>query len=208
MRILTVTNLYPTERDPTFGTFVGDQVAALTADPRVEWCRVLFIDGRKHTSNYARAVVQVNRAVRSVRPDVVSAHHGLAGAVAVLQRAVPVVVTYHTGDLEQARWQRTISRMAYRLAASNICVSQHAMRELPGPAHHVTCSIDLALFRPVERVAAREAFQIAPGELALLFPSSPDRKKKAYPRFAEVCGLLRRRETKFLHLWPLLTSWS
>ena len=134
MRILTLTNMYPTEADPTFGTFVGDQVAALRVPPRVERCDVLFVAGRASRWNYARAFGQLRHALRANPVDVIHAHYGLTGAIATSQRRVPAVVTYHTGDLELTRWQRAVSRLAYRLAADNICVSLRAMKQLPGPA--------------------------------------------------------------------------
>jgi teichuronic acid biosynthesis glycosyltransferase TuaC len=202
MRILTLTNMYPTAGDPTYGTFVADEVNALLKHPRVEACEVLFIDGRASRLNYLRGVAQLRHALARWSPDVVHAHYGLTGAIATTQRRVPVVVTYHTGDLELTRWQRQISRQAYRLARDNICVSRHAMTQLPGPAHHLTCGVDLDLFVPRDRQAAREALGVTEGELAPLFPSSPDRPKKAYHRFAQVLGELRRRGLRVheLHL--------
>ena len=193
MRILTLTNMYPTLGDPSYGTFVAYEVNALLKHPRVEVCEVLFIDGRSSRLNYLRGVAQLRHALARYSPDVVHAHYGLTGAIATTQRRVPVVVTYHTGDLELTRWQRQISRQAYRLARDNICVSRHAMTQLPGPAHHLTCGVDLDLFVPRDRQAARAALGVTEGELAPLFPSSPDRPKKAYHRFAQVVGELRRR---------------
>jgi glycosyltransferase involved in cell wall biosynthesis len=205
MRVLTMTNMYPTGADPTYGTFVGDQVAALRRHPRVERCDVLFVDGRASRWNYVRAPVRLAQALKRSPVDVVHAHYGLTGVVATMQRQVPTVVTYHTGDLELTAWQRRLSRLAYRRAAANICVSLHAMKELPGDAHHLPCGIDLTVFTPRDRNEARRAFGVEPEELAILFPSSPDRPKKAYPRFVELVGEMRRRghRVKELHLRAL-----
>lgn len=202
MRILTVTNMYPTEEDPTFGTFVADQVDALRAHPRVEQCDVLFINGRASRWDYLAAFANLQRTLKHRRVDVIHAHYGLAGAVATLQRRVPAVVTYHGSDLVQARWQRQVSRLAYRLAADNICVSLHAMSRLPGPARHLTCGVDTLLFTPRDRESARRAFGVDARELALLFPSSPDRPVKGYPRFVQVAEELRGRghRVRELHL--------
>lgn len=202
MRILTVTNLYPTDADPTFGTFVGDEVNALRRHPRVECCEVLFVDGRSSRWNYLKAVAQLRGALKGAAFDVVHAHYGLTGAIAVTQRRTPVVITYHTGDLELTRWQRAVSRQAYRLAAESICVSHHAMVQLPGAAHHVTCGVDLELFSPRKRAHARQLHGVCEGELAVLFPSTPDRPKKRYPLFADVVGELQRRghSVRELHL--------
>lgn len=193
MRILTVTNLYPTPADPTFGTFVGDQVAALRKHPRVEACEVLFIDGRSDKWNYLRGLGRVHRAIRAQPFDVVLAHYGLTGALAVTQRRVPVVITYHAGDIMGERWQRAISRQAYRRAADNISVSMAGLDQLPGPAHLLTCGIDLDLFVPRDRAAARARFEVPNDAVAVLFPSHPDRIFKRYPRFVEVLAELRGR---------------
>jgi teichuronic acid biosynthesis glycosyltransferase TuaC len=193
MRILTVTNLFPTEADPFYGMFVGDQVQALRRHPRVESCEVMFVDGRKGQLAYALAIPQVRRLVRRSSFDVVLAHYGLTGAVAVSQRRVPVVVVYHGGDLLEKRWQLAISRQAYRLAADNVSVSLAGIQRLPGPAHHLTCGIDLDMFSPRERAAARQRFGVADGDLAVLFPSSPHRVEKMYGRFEAVLEELRRR---------------
>ncbi len=205
MRILTLTNLYPTAAHPAYGTFVSDQVAALRRHPRVERCDVMFVDGRTRRSNYASAFPRLTRTVAQHPVDVIYAHYGLTGAIAASQWRTPTVVIYHGGDLETTRWQRTISRLAYRLASDNICVSQRAMGSLPGPAHHLTCGLDLTVFAPRDRAGARSRFGVAQDQVALLFPSWPENRVKAYPRFAAVVGELRRRgrRVRELHLTGL-----
>lgn len=205
MRILTLTNMYPTVAHPAYGTFVSDQVAALRRHPRVERCDVMFVDGRTRRSNYATAFPRLTRTVAQHPVDVIYAHYGLTGAIAASQRRTPTVVIYHGGDLETTHWQRTISRLAYRLASDNICVSRRAMKNLPGPAHHLTCGLDLMLFAPRDRTEARSRFGVPDDEAALLFPSWPENRVKAYPRFAAVLGELRRRgrRVRELHLTGL-----
>jgi hypothetical protein len=208
VRILTLTNMYPTAEQPTYGTFVGDQVDALRRHPSVEHCGVMFVDGRVSRRAYLSALPELRRRTRAEGIDVISAHYGLSGALGVAQRSVPTVVTYHGGDLEQTRWQRAVSRVTYRLASDNICVSQRAMRQLPGPAHHLPCGLDLASFAPRDRAEARRTFGVEDGELALLFPSAPHRPEKAYPRFSAVVAELRRRGRRIreLHLTGLPRS--
>ena len=186
IRLLTVTNLYPAEDDPTYGTFVAEQVEALRAHPSVGVVDVLFVDGRKDNLEYLRAVPEVRRRARSGRYDLIHAHHGLAGAVSVTQRRLPVVVMYHSGDIDYFRWQRQISRVVARRAAKNICVARRDIRQLGQPAIHIPCGLDTERFAPRERVAARHAFGVPEGSLALLFPSRRDRRKKMYSRFEEV----------------------
>jgi teichuronic acid biosynthesis glycosyltransferase TuaC len=191
LSVLVVTNMYPTPESPHYGTFVAEQVDALRARDDIERVDVLFVDGREKPSNYFRALRQVRRAVKEHDYDVVHAHHGLAGAVAVAQRSVPVVITYHGSELGFYPWQRAVSRNAARLAAANVCVSNRHLDKVPGRAFYVPCGIDLGVFGPRDRAEARKRLGVPEGALALLFPSRRDHPQKAYARFEEIRDALR-----------------
>lgn len=197
LRVLTLTNMYPTEIDPGWAPFVPEQVAAVRADPRVEVCDVQLIDGRASTWNYARGLKIFRDTIAEVPYDVVHAHYGLTGAIAVTQKRLPVVVTFHGGDLDgplrSTKWQRQISRGVARRTAANVCVSQKMQPVLWAPSTHLPCGIDLGAFTPHDRKRARARFQVPDGALALLFPSSPSRDYKNFPGFREVVGELRSR---------------
>ncbi|TMJ98184.1 MAG: glycosyltransferase family 4 protein [Actinobacteria bacterium] len=170
LRILVATNVYPTDDRPFRGHFVAEQVL-----------------------NYVRAVRQIRAAVRTGAYDVLHAHYGLVGAVAVLQRRVPVVITFHGTDLSYSRWQRPISRLAARLASRPVCVSQASRAKLRIPADHLPCGIDTATFAPGDRKAARAAWAVPEDSLALLFAGRRDRRVKGYGRFEQVRDLLVER---------------
>jgi teichuronic acid biosynthesis glycosyltransferase TuaC len=193
VRVLVLANAYPTPADPWQGTYVAEQVSGLRAHPRIAQCDVLVINGMINRWNYARGFAQVRERLRNGSYDVIHAHYGLTGAVATTQSRVPVVVTYHTGDIELARWQRAVSRWAGRRAAANICVSLRSKSALGLPAEYLPCGIDVAAFAPKDRIRARRIFGVPEGALAVLFPSSPSRGKKRYPRFVSVCDTLRER---------------
>jgi teichuronic acid biosynthesis glycosyltransferase TuaC len=193
VRVLVLANAYPTPADPGQGTYVAEQVSGLRAHPRIARCDVVVINGMVNRWNYARGFTQVRDRLRNGSYDVVHAHYGLTGAVATSQSRVPVVVTYHTGDIELARWQRAVSRWAGRRAAANICVSVRSKSALGLPAEYLPCGIDLAAFAPKDRIRARRIFGVPEGALGVLFPSTPSRPKKRYPRFVSVCDALRER---------------
>src|SRR6185503_6681521 len=92
IRVLVLTNMYPTAAEPHLGCFVRDQVEDLRAlGAEVE---VQAFDGRQDKRRYLTAAATLRRALRRDRFDLVHAHYGLSGAVAALQRAVPVVTTF------------------------------------------------------------------------------------------------------------------
>ena len=95
-RVLVVTNLWPTDADPSYGSFVKAQMESLR--PLGVEFDVLFINGRESKWNYFRGVRQVRRQLRAKRYDLIHAHFGLSGWVARLQSCVPVVVSFMGDD--------------------------------------------------------------------------------------------------------------
>ena len=95
--VLVVTNLWPTEADPSYGSFVKAQMESLR--PLGVEFDVLFINGRESKWNYLRGVRQVRRQLRAKRYDLIHAHFGLSGWVARWQLRVPVVVSFMGDDV-------------------------------------------------------------------------------------------------------------
>ena len=193
LSILVVTNMYPAPESPYYGTFVAEQVEGLRRLDGIADVDVVFIDGRTNWTNYLRGVREVRKALRAKRYDIVHAHYGLAGAIAVGQTRIPVIVTYHSGDIDFIRWHRWISRVTARATALNICVCEADMPKLRAPSVYVPCGIDLESFRPPDRASARRRHGLADDDLALLFPGPREHTKKAYYRFEEVREALRAR---------------
>ena len=119
MRVLVVTNMYPSQEEPQFGTFVKEQTEDLIKlGVEVE---VLHFDGRKSWTRYVAAAAAIRRKVGGGRFDLVHAHYGLAGAAALLQRRVPVVTTFHGSDFSGAiPWQVWVSRFVARLGQPDL----------------------------------------------------------------------------------------
>ena len=79
LRVLVLTNMYPTRAEPHFGCFVRDQVddlRRLGVD-----VTVLAFDGRGHKRRYAAAgPAAAPGAAAATAYDIVHAHYGLSGA--------------------------------------------------------------------------------------------------------------------------------
>src|SRR5271157_3836191 len=95
--VLVVTNLWPTEADPSYGSFVKAQMESL--GPLGVEFDVLFINGRESRWNYLRGIRQVRRQLRINSYDLIHAHFGLSGWVARAQFRVPVVVSFMGDDV-------------------------------------------------------------------------------------------------------------
>lgn len=192
MKILVFTNMYPFASMPYYGSFVADEVKALrTAGCDVD---VLFINGISNKLNYFRSPFQFFGRLRKRPYDIIHCHHSFCGAVAVMQGRVPVIWTFHegeiAGDAGSARSDTRMKRLAHsksfkRWVAGRvdtvITVAEH-FKEPLGRADACTlpAGIDTGLFKPMDRAEARSLLGFDSDRPYVLFPSTPARPEKRY----------------------------
>src|SRR5690348_9782273 len=189
MRVLVVTNMYPTRERPALGPFVRDQVEALRRRGDLEVELYAFGPGPRAL---VRATAGLRRRYRGRRFDVVHAHFGLTAWPAVLARLGPVAVTLHGNDL-LVRRSYLATRAVLPFTALTIAVSREFSGNLPGAGTTrrvavLPVGIDLERFRPIPRAEARERLGLDPDGPYLLFPHDPVRPLKRYDRAVEAAG--------------------
>ena len=189
-RVLVVANLWPTEADPAYGSFVQAQMESLC--PLGVDYDVLFIDGRKSLWNYVRGVLEMRRRLASEAYDLIHAHFGLSGWIARMQWRVPVVVSF-MGDDVLGRFDRAgrvgltgrlfrISSFLLARLVPAVIVKNRAMkaRLRLDPAHVIANGVNLEMFRPMDLLEARRALGLEPGRKYVLFPYDPALANKRY----------------------------
>jgi len=164
MRILLVSQMYPSAAAPDFGVFVQGLERELAA--RGNLIERVVLDRRgggklRHLGLAARAV----RTARRFRPDVVYAHFlfptGFGALVAARAVGAPLVVTAHGQDVANATeypFVRPFIRRVVRGAATVIAVSdwlqtrlELSVPEAGGKSEVVNCGVDLQRFSPLPR---------------------------------------------------------
>jgi len=187
LRILVFTNMFPTPSKPWWGTFVAEQVDDLR-QIGVE-VSVLHFDGTDDRMNYARAARAFRRAMRSGGFDLVHAHYGLVGAIAVSQRRIPVVTTFHGGDFTGlVPWHAAISRIVARLSTPWVCPPGGDPRLGLEAAAVIPVGVNTTLFRPGDRSAARRALGLdesAPYALLLGARDDPNKRPDLFDAAVE-----------------------
>jgi len=214
-RVLAVTNMYPTPATPAYGAFVASQMASIAeTGAGVE---IDFIDGRRGMWQYALAVPRIRRLVRSGRFDLVHAHYGLAGWAAGAQ-PLPLVVSFCGDDLlgtpgrdDHLTWKSRIgvrlSQAAAHRADAIICKSESLRARLGAAAdreraHVIPNGVDTRVFTPGSRAAARERLGLEQAERLILFPSSPEIRRKRHD-LAEAAVRVFQEEGATARLWVL-----
>jgi glycosyltransferase involved in cell wall biosynthesis len=124
--------------------------------------------------------------------DLIHAHYGYCGWISRLQVRRPVVVSFMGSDLlgvvgrsgrisTSSRVVVTIDRQIARLADAVIVKSQQMADILrPVPAHVIPNGVDLDLFQPIDREAAR-AHLGWDNRRRVLFPGNPVKSNKGFP---------------------------
>jgi glycosyltransferase involved in cell wall biosynthesis len=181
LRVLAVTNLWP-ENGSFRGIFVEEQVKALRALGHT--VDVEVVAQQRGKLDYLLAARRVRG--RASAYDVVHFHYGLTALAAPCIGRVPAVLSLYGSDVN-VPWQRKISRFGAAHTASHIYVSERLMETMGDPDGHVIpMGVDLELFRPMTRQAARAALGIDPDKRVVLFGGDPANQVKGYDLFQAV----------------------
>jgi glycosyltransferase involved in cell wall biosynthesis len=185
VRVLVVTNLWPTPERPALGGFVRDQVEALRALDGVDVELFTFGLG---TRAYLGAARELRRRYAGGRFDVIHAHYGLAGIAAESLRSTPHVVTFHGTDLAHPVVGPLSRALARRIALPAPVSASLARGGLPPDlrAAVLPCGVNLDRFERIDRRAARERLGLDPDRRYLLFPADPARPEKRHDRAREL----------------------
>jgi glycosyltransferase involved in cell wall biosynthesis len=197
LKVLVVTNLFPTVARPTLGTFVKAQVDGLR-ELGVE-IDVEFVDRATDGPRaYLRLGSSVEHVVERSEPDVVHVMYGgvMAAAVTGAVRARPVVLTLYGRDVfglpRDAQLHRRIaSRLGVRASiraarrASAVIVQSSMMADLlPADLRAsvlvIPDGVDLERFQPTSRPASQELLGWDTSAKHVVFPWSRARPEKRF----------------------------
>ncbi len=165
MRILLVSQMYPGPDDPDLGVFVANLEHELaTRGHTLERAVVDHRAGGKR--RHLGLAIDTLRAARRFRPDVVYAHFLVpAGLIAALASRVPLVVTAHGQDVENAHTNaavRVATRYVVRRASTVIAVSkwlgdrlEDVIPDAAAKTEVIDCGVDVGRFAPRDGSEAR-----------------------------------------------------
>lgn len=190
MKILAITNMYPTAEFPSRGIVVQEQIKSLRAAGLD--VRVLFLDRRRDGPMvyFHRLGNEVRRAAVEFEPDVIHAMYGgvMANQIARHHHLRPVVVTFRGSDLlgeNLSGWTRKIisrigiscSRRAAKSADGVVVVARHLIDALNGmvPADKIRVipsGVDSKRFKPMDSLACKRKLGWDANSFHVLFASN------------------------------------
>lgn len=179
MQVLLVTNMYPTDEEPSFGTFVKDQVDHLRATGvKID---VLFINGRKNRWNYLWGVFRLWKRMFKNQYDLIHCHYIFSGLIGRLQWKYPVVLTHHGIEVIYGSWVAKLVRFTHSWFDKVIVVSQAQKDTLNDPAVAlIPCGIDFNEMRLLPLDKARKHLSLPLDKKLVLWAGEHWRPEKRY----------------------------
>lgn len=201
MKILLVHSGNAVGGDSSKYTFVREQGEAL----RRLGCEIAYyaVVG-KGTYGYLRNVKPLQEKIQSFQPDVIHAHYGLCGMVALLaaRKKVPVVITCHNGET-LTRYGNIISSLAIRQADFTICVAQHIYGKLyikPKQYCIQPCGIDLKDLPLIDKAEAMKEMNLSSDKINILFGGAFSNDRKNAPLAKAAIALLQRDDINLIEM--------
>lgn len=195
MKVLIVTNVYPTDKHPYHGIFVKEQVQAIKSlHPDVDF-DVHYINGFEGKVNYFKSIWDVTRVINKNQYDIVHIHYGLAGMYLLnpFRKHIPTIVTFHGSDIQpkggNGRLSVAISRHVAKIVDAAIILNKNMdamVKPYCSNTYMIPCAVDVNTFKPMHKTEKHNRFQI-------VFPSNHERQVKNYPLFCDVLKILKEK---------------
>lgn len=169
------------------GFFTLEQAESLREKGNV--VDIFFMKGQG-IFGYISSWLPLLRKISGFKPDLLHAHYGLSGFLAVLQPFRPVVITVHGGDI-YVRRNTLITQVACLMASKVIVVNEEMKRILwrKRGVVLIPCGVDLLFFTPGESVSSRKILNFGRDEALVLFSSGFTRPVKNFNLAKEAIAL-------------------
>jgi len=202
MRVLIVCSGNYPEPEKNFATsqaFVSDQIISLEQNFKVFYD--IFLIKGKGLHGYAQNRKLLRSKLKSERFDLVHAHYGLSGLLAILSTTIPVVVTFHGSDINNI-FTRLVCLFDVLFSSYSIFVSEKLKKKIWLRLPRTTvipCGVDLKTFFPEDKLECRKVSGLLPDKKYILFASAFSNSVKNF-HLAERAVALMKTKAEMLEL--------
>jgi teichuronic acid biosynthesis glycosyltransferase TuaC len=220
MKVLMVTNMYPSAQKPHSGSFIKSQIDSIRREGiDVD---VLYLDTKSKQYNYIKGWYTIFKKSWDQSFDLIHAHYGYCGMVSKLQFRLPVIVSYCGGDVlgspnikgEKTLFDKIMLPLGWILSmvvSAAIVKSQEMKDRLPRTQNIfvIPNGVDFDFFTLMKKSVARKKVGLAKNKKYILFPANPSWIRKCYPVAKEAVDILKQKgnnvELVVLHSKPQKT---
>lgn len=152
----------------------------------------LFLIKGKGILGYLKNIKKLRNVINCKNFDIIHAHNGPSGFIAIFQRIVPVIISFHGSDIN-LRYLNVLSSIACLFSKWNIFVSQKLYDKIyikPSVKYSIIpCGINLDVFYPIDKVIARKKLGLSLTRKYILFGAAFNNPIKNYSLAQKVLEL-------------------
>jgi teichuronic acid biosynthesis glycosyltransferase TuaC len=185
MKVLHITNNFPTSRHPIFGIFVKEQIESLNKLNIDN--EILFINGReKGKIEYLKSIFRIRKRLVKEEYDLIHCHHALSALCLILSgksKFNKILVSFQNDPIHE------LGKKTFQFIKnnSNGWIFKNNSFYLPN-------GVNTELFKPIPKLYARNELNLDSQSIYCLFVSSNKiRKQKRYDIFSETIKILRNK---------------
>lgn len=186
MKVLFLTNMYPTKEEKYYGIFVKEQYEYINNNYDFE-TDIYVLKGKNIIKKYFN-LIMLYKKIKKFNPSIIHIHYGLTGLPLLLIspfiKNIKIVVTYHGSDINGNKIVFFISKILNMYANYNIAVSQEIFQKISSLSKNrewIPCGIDNIFFEKTTSIKRKNI---------VIFPSSPNREVKNYPLFKKTMEIV------------------
>lgn len=185
MKVLIVASL----NSGKFSPFVTEQAETI----KKYGCQIDYygVEGKGILGYYSNRSKLLEK-IHSFQPDLIHAHYGLSGLLAVLQNEVPVITTFHNGET-LSFVPNFFSSIGAMRAKHVVYVAEHIRKLSYYKAKHysiIPCGINLDDCKITSYEVARKQLGFEDNKKYILFGGAFDNLRKNYPLLKKAVELL------------------
>jgi teichuronic acid biosynthesis glycosyltransferase TuaC len=204
MKVLHVTNAFPTHDNPDYGIFIHEQIASL--QKHVELNDIYFINARDHGAiEYIKSICRLHKILITKNYDIIHCHHLFSFYVVFLtfawKKTKIVVSLLNQPEYEiKLKIPKFLKKIAFKIAKiySNKIILKNTLAKKDksdSKIIQIPNGVDDQKFKIIARSQAKEFLGLRQESNYILFVSSknPNRKQKRRDLFLEIVSQLKKR---------------
>lgn len=205
MKVLQITNNYPTAKFPIFGIFVREQIDSLR-DLGVE-SDIFFMNTREGgKKEYLRSLFRLQKLFSQNKYDLVHCHHSYSAIVFLLSGTIfgkRCILSYQSDPGKESG--KFLFNILYRFF--DLIILKNRSRELNCPKTiYLPNGVNTSFFRPMEKISCKRQLGLSENKRYIVFMDSYNRRPfKRIDRYKEAIRILRE-EYSFPDLEPLVLT--